>query len=486
MTRETKLGLVVASSFLALVGGVVAVRLRQAESPPDESEVVAAQQAETAPVEPPTPEPEKRDVSASALAMADKTKMPDAPPAPQPAVVTAPMTQPDPTPPPAPAAPVMTPPDPKPEPKPEPPPPAPAAPEPKSEPAPAPAIPDPKPDPAPAPAAPMTPALEAPAPSPAPSVPEPPPAPPPAPVVTPTPAPAVPEPPAPSIAPTPAPAPAPITPAPIPDPPPPPAPSSVPLNPPVVDAPGSPKPVTDAPAAATPAPLNPNVASTAGPSVTVIPAGGNPSGAALDPPRGGVAPPPSAGRDPFNAPGRRVPPSEPKKDNYIEEMYRWKAGDSFAALSTRFYNTDKYADALLKYNQDYPLATREMRQTPPAIAPGQVVWVPPSRILERDYPQYLGSLTPVTPTARPAVEPVAPPPGLANSGFVSAAPQMYRVRQPGESLQEIARRTLGDSNHSYRLRSFNPTLSADPRLPIPAGTVLRLPADAKVDPADRP
>jgi hypothetical protein len=60
------------------------------------------------------------------------------------------------------------------------------------------------------------------------------------------------------------------------------------------------------------------------------------------------------------------------------------------------------------------------------------------------------------------------------------------VRQPGESLQEIARRTLGDSGQALRLRGFNPTLSPDPRLPIPAGTVLRLPAEAKVDAADRP
>src|SRR5439155_10743890 len=121
--------------------------------------------------------------------------------------------------------------------------------------------------------------------------------------------------------------------------------------------------------------LNPTVASTAGPTVTVIPAsGGGPSGAALDPPRGAPLP-----RDPFTAPARPVsPPPEPKRDSYLEEQYRWKAGDTFRTVSTQFYLTDKYADALLKYNQDYPLAAREMRQTPPAVAPGQVIWVPPA------------------------------------------------------------------------------------------------------------
>jgi len=149
--------------------------------------------------------------------------------------------------------------------------------------------------------------------------------------------------------------------------------------------------------------------------------------------------------------------------------------------------TDKYALALQKYNQDYPLATREMRQNPPAPAPGQVVWVPPPRILERDYLKDIGGLTPITtPTSRSTVEPVAPPGGLANSGFGNPAGQLYRVRASGESVQEIARRTLGNSALAGRVQAMNPTLSPDPRLPIPAGTVLRLPGDARVEAADKP
>src|SRR3954471_7659400 len=95
MTRETKLGLVVAGSFLALVGGVVAVRLKQADNPPGEAEVVQAQPAETPPADPaaaPT-EPEKprvHPVSNDALAHAGAVKMPSAPemkPAPVPSPV---------------------------------------------------------------------------------------------------------------------------------------------------------------------------------------------------------------------------------------------------------------------------------------------------------------------------------------------------------------------------------------------------------------
>jgi nucleoid-associated protein YgaU len=116
--------------------------------------------------------------------------------------------------------------------------------------------------------------------------------------------------------------------------------------------------------------------------------------------------------------------------------------------------------------------------------------VPPARILERDYNADIGGLSPVAPavpTSRPAVEAVPPPPGLANSGFGNVTPKTYRVRGPaGESLQEIARRTLGDGNQAARVRGFNPTLSPDVRLPIPPGTVLRLPAEARVDAADKP
>src|SRR5205823_1915907 len=50
MTRETKAGLVVASSFLCLVATVVAVKLREEETPGDDQpEVAAAQPAPAVP-----------------------------------------------------------------------------------------------------------------------------------------------------------------------------------------------------------------------------------------------------------------------------------------------------------------------------------------------------------------------------------------------------------------------------------------------------
>jgi hypothetical protein len=468
MTRETKLGLVVAGSFLALVGGVVTVRLRQADGPPPVAEVAAAQPAE-APVLAAS-DPEKlvaNPVTNDALAMAGTNKMPSA------------ITVPDMTPPPAPvpsAPPTFS------EPKPVVPivapqivPPPASAPAPAPEPEkPAPVLTDVKPPP---------PAEPEKAPAPIASFPDSKPAPEPEkPVAAPTDVkPPEPEKPAPVVAP-----------APLPEPPAPPAPAAptVPLNPPMTEPVAQPKRAVDMmpdPPAPVPSPLNPSVTNPTGPNVTVIPASaGSPSGASLEAPRGAAVPPQ---RDPFAATPKPMAPPEPRRDSYLEEQHRWRPGDNFAAISTQYYSTDKYATALQKYNRDYPLATREMRQNPPALAPGQVVWVPPPRILERDYAGDIGGLTPVTPatpTSRPTVEPVAPPPGLANSGFGNAAGKMYRVRQPGESLQEIARRTLGDSGQALRVRGFNPTLSADPRLPIPPGTVLKLPNEARVEAADQP
>jgi hypothetical protein len=497
MTRETKLGLVVAGSFLALVGGVVVARLRHVEMPGDGTEVVTATEPETS-ATPPAPEPEKHDnpVSADAVAKAEPNKMPPGNAQPSPVISpSAPINppvagngeQPVPITNATPPAPQQS---------------APTSPIQTSE----------TPDPAtfvgplqenangnaPAPTAVVVnpfasagsnPATAAPsateiAPAPAAVAVAPQPTAPPA--VDPAPAVTTPD----SVPVVKAPDTVPVVKTPDQTPPSPvanldmPAPPASSPTPTVIKQPGTGDP---SPA---PPPLNPEVARNAVPTVTVVPASGgggtNTGGATLDAPRvPAVAPP----RDQFTAPARPAVPPEPKRDSYLEEQYRWKASDSFAAISTQYYQTPKYADALMKYNQEYPLATREMRQNPQALPPGQGIWIPPVRILERDYaPQIhdLAPIVPATPTSRPAVEAVAPPSSMANSGFGNAVPQFYRVRSPGESMQEIARRTLSSSGLAGRIQQLNPTLSPDPRLPIPAGTVLRLPGEARVDKADQP
>jgi hypothetical protein len=71
----------------------------------------------------------------------------------------------------------------------------------------------------------------------------------------------------------------------------------------------------------------------------------------------------------------------------------------------------------------------------------------------------------------------------------SAAPpatseRKYRVRSNGEPYREIARHTLNNPERWNDIFSLNPNY--DPRFPVPGGTVIRLPADAQVEPSDIP
>src|SRR5438067_993963 len=111
MTRETKLGIGVASSFLALVGTVLGVKLQQGEPPAADAPAVAAAPE----AKPAAEQPQVRDVSDAAKQDAQRAPLPAPGPAPQtavqqpePAVVTAAATPPAPvpviTPPPPPVA----------------------------------------------------------------------------------------------------------------------------------------------------------------------------------------------------------------------------------------------------------------------------------------------------------------------------------------------------------------------------------------------
>jgi nucleoid-associated protein YgaU len=68
----------------------------------------------------------------------------------------------------------------------------------------------------------------------------------------------------------------------------------------------------------------------------------------------------------------------------------------------------------------------------------------------------------------------APPPPPPSTG-----PKTYRVRDGGETMHEIARRTMGNTLAWQEIYRLNPSLNPSATTPIPAGTLLRLPASAK-------
>src|SRR5262249_21778227 len=89
----------------------------------------------------------------------------------------------------------------------------------------------------------------------------------------------------------------------------------------------------------------------------------------------------------------------------------------------------------------------------------------------------------------PAV-PVPPAPGpTATVNVVPAnawatagqADKVYRVQPAGgEQLGAIAQRTLGNGGRWTDIYRLNPTLN--PRAPVPAGALLTMPPDARLDP----
>jgi hypothetical protein len=166
-------------------------------------------------------------------------------------------------------------------------------------------------------------------------------------------------------------------------------------------------------------------------------------------------------------------------DSFDEEEYRLKAGETLATVSMQFYRTDKYAQALLLFNRNHPLASPGLRQDPPVLQPGQAVFIPPTRILEKRYGSTIPDLTPAAAPSGGERSSNASPPA-------APAPQyaQYRVGGNGELLWTIAQRTLGSGDRWRDIHQLNPTLR--PELPVPAGTTIYLPADARVDAAPRP
>ncbi len=174
------------------------------------------------------------------------------------------------------------------------------------------------------------------------------------------------------------------------------------------------------------------------------------------------------------------------------DPYICQAGDTnFAIVSQRLYGTDKYADALLAYNREHYKFIKNgtaLLSNPPALTPGQYVEHPPASVLERSYRAWIREGTantiPTIPPTVPAVKISTPvplnsgtTPGVATISVPPSAGKSYTVRTPGgESIFDVAERTLGNRSQwpeIWRINQGNPAVR--PPAPIPAGTELRLP-----------
>ncbi|MBM4072969.1 MAG: hypothetical protein FJ271_29185 [Planctomycetes bacterium] len=191
------------------------------------------------------------------------------------------------------------------------------------------------------------------------------------------------------------------------------------------------------------------------------------------------------------------PSKGPQVKSYDVEQYVTKADDtSFARISQKLYGSDRYARALAAFNKDHPFASEGLKQEPARLQPGQAVYFPPVHVLESKYPWAIGEAAPApggNSGARPitigGAEPLVP--SVGNPNTMSGPPpgtrppqtasvnsdntRNYTVREGGEHILEIARTVLRSSSRWIEVYRLNP--SVRPEYPIPAGTVLRLPAN---------
>jgi hypothetical protein len=166
---------------------------------------------------------------------------------------------------------------------------------------------------------------------------------------------------------------------------------------------------------------------------------------------------------------------------------------SYQDISRKYYGTPDRAEALMKFNRDFPMATDEMRKTPQVLKPGMRIFVPDETTLNQGTatpsiqiapalsPAGSGAITPPLPPVSVPPPPSAVPGGQSSTSNLrpvastggKAEGKVYQVASGGEMMITIARNQLGNSGRwpdIYRLNQ-----QVDPSRPIPAGTQLLMP-----------
>lgn len=162
---------------------------------------------------------------------------------------------------------------------------------------------------------------------------------------------------------------------------------------------------------------------------------------------------------------------------YDETRHRCMANDTFESISKSYYGDERYAQALKLFNRNHALATDAMRGDQPLQA-GNAVYIPPADVLNRRYPSSIPGLTPLGKSTSAATSGGTFP--FKSSPPAAGGLKTYKVQAPaGEKMYEIAIRTLGNGDRWMEINQLNPGWRTE--LPIPQGTELRLPADAKVE-----
>lgn len=138
-------------------------------------------------------------------------------------------------------------------------------------------------------------------------------------------------------------------------------------------------------------------------------------------------------------------------------VYEVQPGDNYWTISRKVYGAGRYFSALAEYN-------RPRIENPDLLAPGMMVLVPTTEILDQRFDEIISG---------PSPNAVVEPAGF----FVDAGGQpMYRVGD-ADTLSDISQRYLGRSSRWVQIYGLNRDVieNADALKP---GTVLQLPPDA--------
>jgi hypothetical protein len=131
--------------------------------------------------------------------------------------------------------------------------------------------------------------------------------------------------------------------------------------------------------------------------------------------------------------------TKPQVQQYDERKYVCQASDTdFTAVSKQVYNSDKYAQALMEYNRDHFLGKAAVQPTG-RLQPGAVVYIPPVHVLEGQYPGAISvqatvadgsKVVPGGPAAPPKALVQVSPSSATGSPVPPPAPSMTAVSNP--------------------------------------------------------
>lgn len=149
----------------------------------------------------------------------------------------------------------------------------------------------------------------------------------------------------------------------------------------------------------------------------------------------------------------------------IEKTYKVAEGDTFFALSKKFYGTTKFANQLASANSGRLGSNNVLRA-------GASIVIPSKESLtgkpETASDPKVASKTPAKVEAKPVAKPVVKTEAKVEASKVKS----YQVR-PGDTLSNIARNQLGSPARSTEIASLN---RMDPEDDLLAGAILKIPA----------